>query len=130
MNSSLVKSFVVGTAVAAVTFTLRNERQKATVSECVVEPRIKKPRNEPSAGEVVSPASRIGADGKTRLAGAIRNSRRLVKRVMLEQGVPGAVLTVAKDGVVVMSEGFGLADVENDTPCTPESGKLGYQAFP
>lgn len=51
--------------------------------------------------------------------------RRLVRQVMVEQGVPGAVVAVAKDGEVVWSEGMGWADVENDTPCTSASGKQG-----
>ena len=54
---------------------------------------------------------------------AVDKSRALVKQVMLEQGVPGAVVAVIKDGRLVWSEGVGLADVENDTPCTAESGE-------
>lgn len=51
----------------------------------------------------------------------MKRSRELVKRVMLEQGVPGAVVAVVRDGRVVWSEGLGLADVENHTPCTPDT---------
>ena len=54
---------------------------------------------------------------------AVDKSRALVKQVMLKQGVPGAVVAVIKDGRLVWSEGVGLADVENDTPCTAESGE-------
>ena len=52
---------------------------------------------------------------------AIIRCRRLVRRVMLERGVPGAVVAVMKDGEMVWSEGFGYADVENDVPCTPDT---------
>lgn len=54
---------------------------------------------------------------------AVDKSRALVKQVMLEQGIPGAVVAVIKDGRLVWSEGMGLADVENNTPCTAESGE-------
>lgn len=53
--------------------------------------------------------------------GSVERSRRLVQRTMLEQGIPGAVVTVAKDGRTVWSEGLGYADVENGVPCTPET---------
>ena len=56
------------------------------------------------------------------VGGAVERCRVLVRRVMMEQGVPGAVVAVAKDGKIVWSEGMGLADVENDTPCTNQSG--------
>ena len=61
---------------------------------------------------------------------AVRNGRKMVQRLMLEQGIPGGVVAVAKDGVVVWSEGFGLADVENDTPCTNESGRFYVVDYP
>ncbi len=56
----------------------------------------------------------------------MKRSQELVKRVMLEQGVPGAVVAVVRDGRVVWSEGLGLADVENHTPCTPDTGEGDY----
>ena len=64
-------------------------------------------------GTVSSPA---------RLEAAVSKCRGLVRRVMLEQGVPGAVVAVVRDGELVWSEGLGLADVENNTPCTPDTG--------
>lgn len=54
---------------------------------------------------------------------AVSRCRGLVRRVMVEQGVPGALVAVSRDGEVVWSEGLGWADVENDTPCTPASGE-------
>lgn len=74
--------------------------------------------SEPLSTQMVQSAGR-GDEG---LLEVVNRSRDLVRRVMLEQGVPGAVLAVAKDGRIVWSEGIGLADVENDTPCTPKSG--------
>ena len=52
---------------------------------------------------------------------AIRNGRLQLHRTMLEQGVPGAVVAVAKDGKVVWSEGMGFSDVENGVACTAET---------
>ena len=40
---------------------------------------------------------------------------------MLKYGVPGAVVAVAVDGKIVWSEGTGLADVENNVPCTEDT---------
>jgi len=48
-------------------------------------------------------------------------SRLLVKRAMLERGIPGAVVAVSKNGEVVWSEGFGYADIENDVYCSPDT---------
>ncbi len=36
---------------------------------------------------------------------------------MLERGIPGGVVAVMKDGVLVWNEGVGYADVENAVPC-------------
>ena len=52
---------------------------------------------------------------------AISRSCRLIRRAMLERGIPGAVVAVMKDGKLVWSEGIGYADVENDVPCTSET---------
>ena len=52
---------------------------------------------------------------------AINRSRKLVQRVMIEQGIPGAVVAVSKNGELVWSEGIGYSDVENEVQCTPET---------
>lgn len=52
---------------------------------------------------------------------AAEKSRMLVRRAMLEQGIPGAVVAVAKNGEVVWSEGLGYADIENDVHCSPNT---------
>ena len=52
---------------------------------------------------------------------ATERSRTLVTRAMLEQGIPGAVVAVAKNGKVVWSEGLGYADIENDVHCSPNT---------
>ena len=40
---------------------------------------------------------------------------------MIEQGIPGAVVAVSKNGELVWSEGIGYSDVENEVQCTPET---------
>ena len=57
----------------------------------------------------------------TSFSTTIARCHRLVRRAMLEQGIPGAVVAVMKDGELVWSEGMGYADVENDVPCTPDT---------
>jgi len=52
---------------------------------------------------------------------AITKCRRHVQSSTLRYGVPGAVVAVAVDGRVVWSEGIGLADVENNVPCTKDT---------
>ena len=52
---------------------------------------------------------------------ATEKSRTLVRRAMLEQGIPGAVVAVTKNGKVVWSEGLGYADIENDVHCSPNT---------
>ena len=52
---------------------------------------------------------------------AISESRKLIKQLMLEQGIPGGQVAVAQNGRLVWSEGIGLADIENDVACTPKS---------
>lgn len=87
-------------------------------------------------GDGVSGAEGNGERGQSRLleesmiserpdvVSAISRSRRVLKSVMLEQGVPGGMVAVMMDGKCVWSEGVGLADVENDTPCTSQSGLI------
>lgn len=52
---------------------------------------------------------------------AISKCRKLVQSSMLCYGVPGAVVAVAVNGRVVWSEGMGLADVENNVPCSEDT---------
>ena len=49
---------------------------------------------------------------------------RLVKRLeekRVEYHIPGMAIAVVKDGKVILSHGFGYADVEKKTPVTPET---------
>ena len=52
---------------------------------------------------------------------AIAKSRIRVQTAMMRYGVPGAVVAVAVNGEVVWSEGLGLADVENNVPCSEDT---------
>ena len=40
-------------------------------------------------------------------------TRRLIRQIMLEQRIPGLQIAVVKDGQTVLSEAYGLANVEN-----------------
>ncbi len=50
---------------------------------------------------------------------AIDQARRFVLDTMAVLRAPGASVTVIRDGVMIWSEGFGLADVEQGVPATP-----------
>jgi len=64
----------------------------------------------------------------TDLTGAVSD---YVKAEMQRQHIPGLSLLVAKDGKIVMAQGFGLANVELQVPVKPEtvfqSGSVGKQ---
>lgn len=47
--------------------------------------------------------------------------RAMMEELRSQTGSPGLSAAVAVDGKVVWAEGFGLADVENQVPVTPES---------
>ena len=49
----------------------------------------------------------------------IRESRLLILDTMTALRVPGAQIAVVRDGVLLWSEGFGLADIEQQVPVTP-----------
>ena len=50
---------------------------------------------------------------------AIEQGREVVAKLMAARGLPGFSIAVARDGVVIWSEGFGLADVEQGVRVTP-----------
>lgn len=52
---------------------------------------------------------------------AIVEARAAVRRVMIENNVPGASIAVGVGDDLVWSEGFGWADIEQGTPVTPLS---------
>jgi CubicO group peptidase (beta-lactamase class C family) len=43
-----------------------------------------------------------------------------MEKQMVQTHVPGAVVAVVKDGEIVFSKGYGLADVEHNIPYTPD----------
>jgi len=45
-------------------------------------------------------------------------TRRLIRQTMLEQRIPGLQVAVVKDGQIVLSEAYGLANVENGVIAT------------
>jgi D-alanyl-D-alanine carboxypeptidase len=46
---------------------------------------------------------------------------RYIFEEMHQRGIPGLALAVVKDGVLVKNRGYGLAQVENQVPVTPET---------
>lgn len=54
-----------------------------------------------------------------RLADAIAETRQAILDSMAAHRIPGAQIAVIRDGRLLWSEGFGLADVEQQVPVTP-----------
>lgn len=50
---------------------------------------------------------------------AVAQSRRIIAGTLEKQKIPSLSIAVAVDGKIVWSEGFGFADLENQTPVTP-----------
>src|SRR5438477_295166 len=44
-----------------------------------------------------------------------------IEAQMRKQQIPGLSLAVVKDGQLLLTQGYGLADVENNVPATPET---------
>ena len=71
-------------------------------------------------GLTILAAGRLPAqEPATRVAEAIAVSRAQIRDTMAALRIPGAQIAVIKDGVLIWSEGFGLADVEQEVPVTP-----------
>jgi serine beta-lactamase-like protein LACTB, mitochondrial len=54
-----------------------------------------------------------------RYAGAVEESRRLARALVVGDNLPGLSVAVAVDGEIVWAEGFGWADVDSRTPVMP-----------
>src|SRR5215475_5575846 len=52
-------------------------------------------------------------------AGAAEQVRQIVRTSMSENNLAGVSIAVGIDGEILWTEGFGLADIENDSPVTP-----------
>lgn len=74
----------------------------------------------PAVAQSTAAAPRPAVAGRPlAYAAAIAADRALMLDTMRVLGAPGASVTVIKDGVVVWSEGFGWADLEEQVPVTP-----------
>jgi len=59
--------------------------------------------------------------GATSLNGTNEQTRQLVQKVMKERRIPGLQITVIKDGRLVLSESYGLANVEDKVPVSSKT---------
>ena len=75
-----------------------------------ISPAFTNPAAVPSTAAAVEPG---------RYSGAVDESRRLARALVVEENLPGLSLAVAADGELVWAEGFGWADVERRAPVTP-----------
>lgn len=66
-------------------------------------------------------AREAGAPRPVHFAQAIDTSRALILDLMHRTGIPGITVAVSKDGLLIWSEGFGYADVENRVPVWPHT---------
>lgn len=63
----------------------------------------------------------LAAQSPARFEPAITASRRQILDSLSSLRIPGAQIAVIKDGELVWSEGFGLADMEQQVPVTPRT---------
>jgi serine beta-lactamase-like protein LACTB, mitochondrial len=54
-----------------------------------------------------------------RYSGAVDESKRMARTLVVEENLPGLSVAVAVDGAIVWAEGFGFANVEHRTAVTP-----------
>lgn len=72
------------------------------------------PAARPQAAPAASPASAAARDRF-----AIDSARAIILAGMRRSGIPGASVTVLRNGRQIWSEGLGMADLENNVPVTP-----------
>jgi serine beta-lactamase-like protein LACTB len=75
-----------------------------------ISPAFTDPAAVPSTAAVTQPG---------RYSGAVDESRRLARALVVEENLPGLSVAVTVDGELVWAEGFGFADVERRAPVTP-----------
>lgn len=66
-----------------------------------------------------SPNFSLAQTASPKFSAAITESRSRILDTMAKLRVPGAQIAVIKDGELVWSEGFGLADIEQQVPVSP-----------
>jgi len=64
------------------------------------------------------PSTAASADAGPR-AGAVEETRRLARALLVAENLPSLSVAVAKDGSIVWAEAFGFADVERRVQATP-----------
>ena len=72
----------------------------------------------PAVAQTAAPVPAV-MGAPVRYEKAIEWTRQFIRDTMRVLGAPGASITVIKDGHVIWSEGFGMADVEQQVPATP-----------
>ena len=63
----------------------------------------------------------VDAEPSPKWAAAVKRSRMIARQGLAQQNVPGLSVAVGAGGELVWAEGFGWADLESQTPVTPES---------
>lgn len=53
--------------------------------------------------------------------GALQAGQAVIKKLIRTTGIPGLEVTVAEDGRIIWSRGYGYADLENHVPATPQT---------
>src|SRR4051812_27927570 len=61
------------------------------------------------------------AGGRTNRDGVSADVDAAVLRQMKDQHIPGIGLAVVRDGKVIKAKGYGLANIELDTPVSPDT---------
>ncbi len=73
----------------------------------------------PAHSDPATVPSTAAATQPGRYSGAVDESKRLARTLVVEENLPGLSVAVAVDGAIVWAEGFGFANVDRLTPVTP-----------
>src|SRR5688572_6204616 len=73
----------------------------------------------PAHSDPATVPSTAAATQPGRYSGAVEESKRLARTIVVEENLPGLSVAVAVDGAIVWAEGFGFANVDRLTPVTP-----------
>lgn len=76
----------------------------------------------PFVGKIAAQANKNAvAEKETNLVSHLAAIEKQIEKRRVETGVPGLSLAIIKDDSVIFEKGFGLRDVENNLPATPET---------
>ncbi|XP_047473617.1 serine beta-lactamase-like protein LACTB, mitochondrial [Penaeus chinensis] len=80
-----------------------------------------RPKGNDEEQNIQATSDEVQGDRKSRIEEAVKQSRKLLKRRMIEAGAPGLTVAVSVNGETFWEDGLGFADLENNVRCTPRT---------